>query len=97
ETGHRPSGTFIALAPIRQPSGKVVSAWAVDDAWDLAGFRSNTFTMPWPRGSGRMQTFDEVDKAQWFDLAQAATKIVPGQRGFLHQLAERLRGGEPAR
>jgi predicted NUDIX family NTP pyrophosphohydrolase len=52
--------------------------------------------MPWPRGSGRMQTFDEVDKAEWFDLAQAATKIVPGQRGFLHQLAEYLRGGEPA-
>jgi len=96
ETGHRPSGTFVALAPIRQPSGKVVSAWAVDDGWDLAGFRSNTFTMPWPRGSGRMQTFDEVDKAEWFDLAQAATKIVPGQRGFLHQLAEYLRGGEPA-
>ncbi|HSB22181.1 MAG TPA: NUDIX domain-containing protein [Burkholderiaceae bacterium] len=90
ETGHRPAGTFVPLEPIKMPSGKWVSAWAVDDAWDLTGFRSNKFPLEWPRGSGRMQAFDEVDKVQWLDLSEAATRIVPAQRGFLVQLARQV-------
>lgn len=90
ETGHRPTGAFLPLTPIRQPSGKIVSAWAVDDAWDLAGFRSNSFTMEWPRGSGRMQSFPEVDRIAWFDLGSAVAKILDGQRGFIEELARNL-------
>lgn len=92
ETGHRPVGTFVPLAPVKQPSGKVVTAWAVDDCWDLSGFRSNKFSMEWPRGSGKMAEFDEVDRVEWLDIKTAAVKILPGQLPFLDQLTRHVLG-----
>lgn len=92
ETGHRPQGGFIALTPIRQPGGKRVTAWAVEDAWDLAGFRSNRFSMEWPPRSGRMAEFDEVDRLGWFELEDARRKLLRGQLGLLDELVARLTG-----
>jgi predicted NUDIX family NTP pyrophosphohydrolase len=97
ETGHTPAGPFEALEPIRQPGGKIVAAWIAEDDWDTAGFASNTFTMEWPRGSGRMQSFPEVDRVAWFDLATAEGKILRGQSGFLAQLAHRVAGAAASR
>lgn len=96
ETGHKPGGNFVPLTPIKQPSGKLVSAWAVEDDWDLSGFRSNRFTMEWPRGSGKMAEFEEVDRVEWLDIAVAAKKILPGQLGFLDQLTKHALGLELA-
>ncbi len=99
ETGHRPSGTFVELTPRRQPGGKHIRAWAVDDGWDLSGFASNTFAMEWPRGSNTTRTFPEVDRVDWFDTVTALAKVVPGQRGFIEELHERITGrhlGAPA-
>jgi predicted NUDIX family NTP pyrophosphohydrolase len=90
ETGRVPPGPFAALEPIRQPSGKIVAAWITEDAWDAADFVSNRFDMEWPRGSGRTQSFPEVDRVAWFDLVTAATKILRGQAGFLRQLEAAL-------
>ena len=90
ETGHVPRGPFTALEPVRQPGGKWVAAWITEDTWDLAGFVSNTFELEWPRGSGRLRTFPEVDRLGWFDLATAARKILPGQRPLLAALERAL-------
>jgi predicted NUDIX family NTP pyrophosphohydrolase len=46
--------------------------------------------MEWPPRSGRIQEFPEVDRAEWFPLAKAKTKILPGQAGFLDRLANHL-------
>lgn len=89
ETGHVPRGPFVELATVKQPGGKIVTAWAAHDDWDAATFVSNTFTMEWPRGSGRIATFPEVDRVAWFDLALAARKLLRGQLPFLAAL-ERL-------
>lgn len=90
ETGHRPIGPFLPLTPQKQPSGKRVEAWAVESAWDPSALVSNTFTTEWPKGSGQMQEFPEVDRAQWFDIKEAMDRILPGQRGFLEELREKL-------
>lgn len=90
ETGHVPAGTFMPLTPIKQPGGKLVTAWAINDPWDLSGFRSNVFSMEWPRGSGKVREFPEVDRAQWFDASTALSKVLKGQRGFIHELRDRL-------
>jgi predicted NUDIX family NTP pyrophosphohydrolase len=86
ETGCAVAGDFRALAPLKQASGKTVYAWAVRGDCDPAGVRSNTFEMEWPPKSGRTQSFLEVDRAAWFDLATAMRKILRGQVGFLEQL-----------
>jgi predicted NUDIX family NTP pyrophosphohydrolase len=86
ETAFRPSGEFIPLSPIKQKSGKTVHAWAVEGDLDPAAIRSNTFTMEWPRKSGKHAEFPEVDRAAFFDLETARHKINPAQSLLLAQL-----------
>ncbi|UGY04857.1 NUDIX domain-containing protein [Bradyrhizobium quebecense] len=90
ETGQRPAGSFIELGTFKQPSGKHVSAWAVEGEFDLASFRSNTFTMEWPPRSGRLAEFPEADRAGWFTLKEAFRKITRGQLPVLNSLIEKL-------
>jgi predicted NUDIX family NTP pyrophosphohydrolase len=91
ETGLAPAGDFIPLGEVRQPGGKVVTAWAVAGDCDAASLRSNTFSMPWPPGSKRLQEFPEIDRAAWFDLETARRKILKGQVELLDRLAAHLR------
>ena len=85
-------GSPMFLGELRQPSGKIVSAWAVQGDVDVSDVRSNTFTMEWPPGSGRTGEFPEVDRAGWFDLETARTKLLRGQLGFIDRLSELLEG-----
>ena len=86
ETGFRPEGIFCELTPVRQRSGKIVHAWAVQGDCDPTAIRSNTFTLEWPPRSGRMQEIPEVDRAAWFAVDLAEKKILEGQRGLLDEL-----------
>ena len=85
-----PGSEFTDLGTVRQPSGKLVRVWATPGDFDAASAVSTTFEMEWPRGSGRMQRFPEVDRVQWFDVAVARTKLVSGQVPFLDALVARL-------
>jgi predicted NUDIX family NTP pyrophosphohydrolase len=93
ETGSDVSGIFIELPPVKQPSGKIIRAWAVEGNLDAASIQSNSVSLEWPPQSGRMQTFPEVDRALWCDLALARQKLLPGQRGLLEELEQRV--GKP--
>ncbi len=87
ETGYRPKVTGRrSLGSLRQPGGKLVHVWTVEDDWDPARLASNTFTMEWPPRSGRTQEFPEVDRAAWFSLKQARKKILKAQAEFLDRL-----------
>ena len=90
ETGQTPSGPFIALEPIKQKGGKVVHAWACQGDCDPAQIKSNTFSLEWPPKSGRTQEFPEIDRAEFFGLAEAKRKINPAQAALLEQLAALL-------
>lgn len=85
-----PAGELIDLGEITQRGGKRVRAWALRAYLDVSDITSNTFEIEWPRGSGRMQRFPEIDRAGWFDLATARGKLVRGQVAFLDVLADRL-------
>jgi len=90
ETGFTPSGDFIPLGEIRQPGGKLVAAWALEGDFDAAIVRSNTFSMPWPPGSGVLREFPEIDRAEWFPLEIARRKILKGQAELLERLTKHL-------
>jgi len=91
ETGTRPApGDLADLGSVRQKSGKVVQAWALEGDLDADAVRSNTFTMVWPPRSGREQEFPEVDRAAWFGLEEARGRINPAQAAFLDRLQARF-------
>ena len=87
ETGIALTTPLRALAPVAQSRGKTVHAFAAEADLDPARIVSNTFTLEWPPRSGRMQAFPEIDRAAWFALDEARTRIVAGQRPILDELA----------
>jgi predicted NUDIX family NTP pyrophosphohydrolase len=81
-----PTGPRIDLGSVKQPSGKVLTVFAVRGDLDVANAHSNTFELEWPKGSGRMKELPEVDRVGWFPIAQARAKLLNGHRDFLTQL-----------
>jgi predicted NUDIX family NTP pyrophosphohydrolase len=96
ETGVRPAGPFLPLGSIRQKAGKVVHGWAWEGDADAAQVTSNTMRTEWPRGSGRLITFPEVDRCAWFDPMAARHKINPAQAEFIDRLEAALSGPDSA-
>jgi predicted NUDIX family NTP pyrophosphohydrolase len=93
ETGSPPpTGEPVALPAVRQAGGKVVTAFAVEGDVDPAGAVSNTVTLEWPRGSGVVREFPEIDRLEWFDVATARRKLVAGQVPLLDHLETALAG-----
>lgn len=90
ETGFTARGPFIALRPVKQKSGKVVHAWAFESDFDVTQFLSNSFEMEWPPKTGRLTSFPEIDRLQWFAMPAASEKILPYQRPFLEELKSRI-------
>jgi predicted NUDIX family NTP pyrophosphohydrolase len=86
ETGMDPAGTPFPLGQVKQAGGKVVHAWALEGDFDPSSLTSNTFSVEWPKGSGRMHQYPEVDRAEWFDLARARERILPTQVPLLDVL-----------
>jgi predicted NUDIX family NTP pyrophosphohydrolase len=81
-----PPGPRLDIGAVKQPSGKVVTAFAVRGDLDITETHSNTFELEWPKGSGRIREFPEVDGVGWFSVAQARAKLLKGQRVFLDRL-----------
>lgn len=92
ELGFQVEGDFLALAPVRQSGGKTVHAFAVEADFDATQTKSNTFSIEWPPKSGKLQSFPEIDRAEWFTLEVALEKINAGQAPLLRELGERVLG-----
>jgi len=90
ETGFIASGDFIDLGSVRQKSGKIVTAWALEGDCDPSQLVSNTCSIEWPPRSGKRMEIPEVDRGQWYGLADAHKYIREEQRKLLDALVERL-------
>jgi predicted NUDIX family NTP pyrophosphohydrolase len=87
-----PDVEYAKLGEFRQPSGKIVTVFAAEADLAVERVMSNTFAVEWPRGSGTMRDFPEIDDARWVGLAEARGKLVRGQLPVLDALVERLAG-----
>ena len=96
ETGASIDGAFARLGPIKQPGGKIVHAWSLEADIDASAIRSNTFSLGWPPRSGKSREFPEVDRAAWFTLPAARTKILKSQLPLLDQLQQALETSRPS-
>ena len=85
-----PTGGVIELGELAQPSRKQITTYAIEGDFDPSSLKSNLFEMEWPPKRGTMQSFPEVDRAQWFTPEEARRKILPGQRPFIDRLVQSL-------
>jgi predicted NUDIX family NTP pyrophosphohydrolase len=92
ELGARVSGPETPLGVVHQRNRKHVHVWAIRADFDPATLRSNTFELEWPPGSGKMTSFPEVDRAEWFPIAEARRRLLAAQVPFLDRLLESLSG-----
>jgi len=92
EIGLEVDGQFIELGEVKQPSGKIVHAWALEKDLDVTEIKSNSFTIEWPKNSGKMREYPEIDRADWFSLDEAREKILRGQIALLDRLEEVVAG-----
>jgi len=87
-----PEGPLLDLGEVTQRSGKVVSAWALEGDLDPEAVVPGTFEMEWPRGSGRLGVFPEVDRAAWFTPDECRGPLVQAQLTFVDRLVAHLAG-----
>lgn len=87
ETGFNLHGKFVELAPVKQKSGKIVYAWAIEGDLDEKKIQSNVFEIEWPPKSGKLKKFPEIDKGDWFDIETAKLKMNPAQAELLEELS----------
>ncbi len=87
-----PEGPRVALPPVKQSGGKIVTAFAVEADLDVTDSVSNSFEMEWPKGSGKIKEFPEIDRVSWFSVAEAQVKLLKGQRPLLEALIAHLEG-----
>ena len=80
----------IELLPVKQKSGKIIYAWAIEDDIDASILVSNEFEMEWPPKSGKMKSFPEIDRGEWFGVEEAKKKINPAQVTFLNELLHQI-------
>lgn len=85
-----PAADYEHLGEFRQPSGKIITVYVAEQDFQPERIESNTFPMEWPKGSGRIQHFPEIDDARWFAEPEARLKLVKGQVQILDALAEHV-------
>jgi predicted NUDIX family NTP pyrophosphohydrolase len=85
-----PAGDLLPLGELRVTSGKLLTVWAAEGDLDATATTSNTCELEWPPRSGRVQSFPEIDRAAWFGVEEARTRLVRGQVPFLDRLLARL-------
>jgi predicted NUDIX family NTP pyrophosphohydrolase len=83
-----PAGRIIELGETRQASGKIITTYAMQGDFDASKIQSNTFEMEWPKGSGKILEFPEMDRAEWMSLDRAAEMLVKGQVPILEALTD---------
>ena len=85
-----PAADYCPLGAFRQPSGKVVTVFTAEADFAPDQIVSNTFALEWPKGSGMVRSYPEVDDARWTRVEDARTKLVSGQLPILDALIRHL-------
>lgn len=69
---------------------KLIVMFYKEGDYDPSKATSNTFKLEWPKGSGMIKEFPEIDKVSWLDLDVAKEKILKNQIHFLEKLEEKM-------
>lgn len=88
-----PAADYVPLGSFRQPSGKVVTVFAAETDFAPERIVSNTFDLEWPKGSGTVRSYPEIDGAEWTAAPAARARLVSGQLPILDALLQLVGSG----
>jgi predicted NUDIX family NTP pyrophosphohydrolase len=88
-----PAADYLQLGAFRQPSGKIITVFTAESEFAPERIVSNTFALEWPKGSGSIASFPEIDDAGWAAEPVARARLVKGQVPVLDALLRHLRAG----
>lgn len=91
EIGLDAKGEFIDLGEIKRKDGKIVHIWAFEGEWDGLLMGSSYVEMEYPKGTGKMIKFPEVDRVDFFRIEEARKRLFPSIKVFLDRLEEKLK------
>ncbi len=94
ETGIKADGHFLELTPVKQKSGKIIYAWAIEKNIDAENIFSNTCMIEWPPRSGKQLEIPEVDRGAYFSVEAGLIKVVQGQAPILRELLKKIEDGQ---
>ena len=89
-----PEGPSIDLGSVKSGS-KTITVFAREGDFDTESAVSNTFELEWPRGSGVVQEYPEIDEAAWRSVAEARSLLTKAQEPFLDRLIDHLGADDP--
>ena len=84
-----PDGPTFDLGSVKS-GRKIITVFAREGDFAAESAASNTFSMEWPPGSGRIEEFPEIDEAAWKDTTEARSLLTKAQVKFLDRLLHRL-------
>ena len=84
-----PEGQTVDLGSVKA-GRKSITVYLREGSFETADQASNTFEMEWPKGSGQMQHFPEIDRAEWVRIDQARDYLTKGQGPFIDRVIETL-------
>ncbi len=89
-----PEGPSIDLGSVKT-GNKTITVFAREGDFDAESAVSNTFHLEWPRGSGVVREFPEIDEAAWKSVAEARSLLTKAQVSFVDRLVDHLDGVDP--
>ncbi|MCX7848030.1 MAG: NUDIX domain-containing protein [bacterium] len=90
ETGQECPGRLGYIGEVEQGRFKVTDVWMAEGEIDAENVRSNMVEMEWPRGSGKIERFPEVDRAAWFELGTARRKLCKSMAPVIELVEQKL-------
>lgn len=75
----------------KMSSHKLVTMFYTEGYFDSSKSFSNNFKKEWPKGSGIIKEFPEMDEARWMNLSDAKQKILKGQIYFIEKIEQILK------
>jgi predicted NUDIX family NTP pyrophosphohydrolase len=87
----KPNGPYMDLGNILQKNGKRVYAWAFEEDWEQERVpMCNEITLEYPKGSGRLWTFPEIDQAMMMNAEEAKKKLRSEQTPLIDRLLNHI-------
>jgi len=84
-----PAGESTGLGSV-MANGKRITIFAREGHFVAEAMVSNTFEMEWPRGSGEVQSFPEIDRAEWVSPVDARRLLAKSQCSFVDRLEQSI-------